>query len=120
MKQYPIPYIYLDQSVREKMSKNRLSYIIWSSDFLLFIINYKEFEPVKEWFKYRKANKYSWQVSIEKIKKNHYNLDIKNPHADKEEYADPKILEKEYLSLKGKNKKLLDEIKQMVEKALIN
>ena len=83
-------------------------------------IQHKEFEPVKEWFKYRKANKYSWQVSIEKIKKNHYNLDIKNPHADKEEYADPKILEKEYLFLKGKNKKLLDEIKQMIEKALIN
>ena len=82
-------------------------------------IQHQEFEPVKEWFKYRKANKYSWQVSIEEVKENGYNLDIKNPHADKEEYTDPIVLEKEYLSLKKKNKKLLGEIKQMVEKALI-
>ncbi len=82
-------------------------------------IQRQEFEPVKEWFQYRKANKYSWQVSIEEVKKNHYNLDIKNPHTDKEEYADPMVLEKEYLSLKKKNKKLLDEIKQKIEKAFL-
>ena len=83
-------------------------------------IQHKEFEPVKKWFKNRKENQFAWLVSIEEIKKNHYNLDIKNPHADKKEYADPAVLEKEYLSLKEKNKKLLDEIKQMMEKTLIN
>ncbi len=81
-------------------------------------IQHKEFEPVKEWFKYRKANKRSWLVSIEDIKKSNYNLDIKNPYVGQENYADPAVLEKEYLSLKGKNKKLLDEIKQKIEKAL--
>ena len=79
----------------------------------------KEFEPVKEWFKYRKANKQAWQVPIEKIKKDNYNLDRKNPRTDTEEYADPALLEKQYLSLKQKNKKLLDEIKQKIEKALL-
>lgn len=83
-------------------------------------IQYKEFEPVKKWYKNRKGNPFAWLVSIEEIKKKHYNLDIKNPHADKEEYADPAVLEKEYLSLKEKNKKLLNEIKQVMEKALIN
>ncbi len=82
-------------------------------------IQHKEFEPVKEWFKYRKANKHAWQVSIEEIKKNGYILDIKNPIMDKEEYADPAVLEKEYLLLKKKNKKLLNEIKQKIEKALL-
>ena len=82
-------------------------------------IQHKEFEPVKEWFKYRKTNNMAWQVSIEQIKKNSYNLDSKNPHIDTEECADPAGLEKEYLSLKEKNKKLLDEIKQKIEKALL-
>jgi len=82
-------------------------------------IQHKEFEPVKKWCKNRKGNPFAWLVSIEEIKKNHYNLDMKNPHAEKQEYADPAVLEKEYLSLKQKNKKLLDEIKQVMEKALI-
>ena len=82
-------------------------------------IQHKEFEPVKKWWKSRKENQYAWLVSIEEIKKNHYNLDIKNPHTDKEEYADPAVLEKEYLSLKEKNKKLLNEIKQMMQKSLL-
>ena len=82
-------------------------------------IQHKEFEPVKKWFKNRKGNQLAWLLSIEEIKKNHYNLDIKNPHAEKQEYADPVVLEKEYLSLKEKNKNLLDEIKQMMEKSLV-
>ena len=83
-------------------------------------IQHEEFEPVKKWCKNRKGNQFAWQVSVGEIKENNYNLDIKNPHADKEEYADPAVLEKEYLSLKEKNKKLLNEINQVVEKALIN
>ena len=82
-------------------------------------IQHKEFEPVKEWWKHRGKNQFAWQVSIKEVKKNDYSLDIKNPHTNKEVHTDPKTLEKEYLSLKKKNEKLLDEIKQVVEKSLV-
>ena len=83
-------------------------------------IQHKEFEPVKKWWKSRKENSLAWQVPIEEIKKNNYNLDIKNPYVSGENYTDPEVLEKEYLSLKEKNKKLLDGIKQMVEKSFLS
>ena len=81
-------------------------------------IQHTEFEPVKKWLENRKESPLAWQVSIKDIKNNDYNLDIKNPHTNKEEYTDPAILEKEYQALKAKNKKLLDEIKQKIKKAL--
>ena len=81
-------------------------------------IQHKEFEVVKKWWINRKENQHAWLARIEDIKKNDYILDIKNPYRDKEEYADPKILEKQYLFVKKKNHKLLDEIKQKLEKAL--
>ena len=82
-------------------------------------IQYEEFEPVKQWFKYRKANRYSWQVTIEEVQKNNYSLDFKNPHTERQKYVDPKTLENEYQALKGKNKKLLDEIKHKIQHALL-
>ena len=82
-------------------------------------IQHNEFEPVKRWWKNRKTSPFSWQVSINDIKENNCNLDIKNPHIRKEHYIEPEILEEEYLSLKAKNKKLLDKIKQDIEKALL-
>ena len=82
-------------------------------------IQHKEFEPVKKWWKNRKAGPSAWQVSIKEIKEKNYNLDIKNPHVKGEKRADPAVLEKEYLSLKTKNKKLLDKIQRILEKSLI-
>ena len=81
-------------------------------------IQHSEFEPVKKWWKNRKTSPFSWQVPIDKIKEENYNLDIKNPHIRKEHHTEPAILEKQYLSLKAKNKKLLDKIKQEIEKSL--
>ena len=83
-------------------------------------IQHKEFEPIKKWWKSRENNQFAWQVSIEKIKKNNYNLDIKNPYVGKENHTDPMVLEKEYLLYKEKNKKLLDKINQIVEKSLLS
>ena len=82
-------------------------------------IKYQEFEPEKKWWIARKENPFAWWVSIREIEKSNYNLDIKNPYVGRENYTDPAVLEKEYLSLKQRNKKLLDKIKQTVEKSLL-
>ena len=48
-------------------------------------IQLAEFDALKQWWKNREANEQAWQVSIEVIKANGYNLDIKNPHRIEEE-----------------------------------
>ncbi|NOZ91499.1 MAG: N-6 DNA methylase [Epsilonproteobacteria bacterium] len=48
-------------------------------------IKVSEFNPIKEWWNNREENESSWRVSIDTIKNNGYNLDIKNPHKEDEE-----------------------------------
>ena len=43
-------------------------------------IRHEEFEPVKKWWKNRKANGNSWKISIKEIQSRNYNLDFKNPN----------------------------------------
>ncbi len=43
-------------------------------------IQLAEFETLKSWWSNREANEQAWQVDIDTIKANGYNLDIKNPH----------------------------------------
>ncbi|EDX71640.1 hypothetical protein MC7420_5265 [Coleofasciculus chthonoplastes PCC 7420] len=33
-------------------------------------------------------NEFAWKISVEEIKGNGYNLDIKNPYQEKEKYRD--------------------------------
>jgi len=49
-------------------------------------IQKSEFDALKKWWKKRKENDQAWKVSIDKIKENGYNLDIKNPHFIEEIY----------------------------------
>ena len=44
-----------------------------------------EFDELKNWWNNRERNEQAWQVDIETIKANGYNLDIKNPHQVEEE-----------------------------------
>lgn len=48
-------------------------------------IQLAEFEPLKNWWANREANEQAWQVDVDTIKANGYNLDIKNPHRPEEE-----------------------------------
>jgi len=48
-------------------------------------IKLSEFEQLKKWWGDKKETEQSWQVSIETLRNNGYNLDIKNPHKPKEE-----------------------------------
>lgn len=48
-------------------------------------IQIAEFDSLKSWWTNREANEQAWQVGIDTIKANSYNLDIKNPHRPEEE-----------------------------------
>jgi type I restriction enzyme M protein len=63
----------------------------------------EEFAPEKAWWENRVESEQTWRVSVEQIKANGYNLDIKNPNKVEEEHGDPEVLLAGY-------KKLLDEV----------
>ncbi len=48
-------------------------------------IQKSEFEPLKAWWNSRVENEHVWKVSIETLKTNGYNLDIKNPYIKEEQ-----------------------------------
>lgn len=85
----------------------------------------EEFDREKGWwgtesdgFKSRKVGEYSWKVDIEEIKALSYNLDIKNPHVNEEEVHDPEVLLTQYIRLQSETKKLRDQLKEILGKAL--
>lgn len=48
-------------------------------------IQKSEFDSLKNWWNNRKENNQAWKVSIDTLKSNGYNLDIKNPFVKEEE-----------------------------------
>lgn len=48
-------------------------------------IQVAEFDNIRAWWTNRETNEQAWQIDIESIKANGYNLDIKNPHRPEEE-----------------------------------
>ena len=48
-------------------------------------IQLAEFDTLKQWWTNREENEQAWQVDMETIRANGYNLDIKNPHQPEEE-----------------------------------
>lgn len=51
-------------------------------------IKIEEFEQEKAWWQNREETPLAWKVSIDQIRANNYNLDIKNPHQEDIEHAD--------------------------------
>ena len=66
-------------------------------------IRIEEFDAEKKWWNDRKESERAWKVSIDAIKANNYNLDVKNPNAPDAAHVDPEHLLADY-------KKLLDEL----------
>ena len=58
-------------------------------------IQLAEFDGLKAWWDKREENEQAWQVDINTIKANGYNLDIKNPHQPEEEqqYSSGELLD---------------------------
>ncbi len=59
----------------------------------------EEFEPEKAWWENREENDFAWRVSLEEIKGNSYNLDIKNPNNGDVGHGDPEELLMKYQEL---------------------
>ncbi len=62
-------------------------------------IRFEEFEPEQAWWDNREENEFAWKVSVEEIKANNYNLDIKNPHRVDAEHADLDEMLEDYQKL---------------------
>lgn len=45
-------------------------------------IEFKEFEPLLNWWNNREETEQAWKINVNEIKKNHYNLDIHNPNEE--------------------------------------
>lgn len=56
----------------------------------------EEFEAEKAWWGNRVENERAWRVPVERVVKNGYNLDLKNPHEVEEEVHDPDVLIERY------------------------
>ena len=81
-------------------------------------IRLKEFELEKQWWQQRLENEHAWRVSIEDLRKNGYNLDIKNPNNGEEDLADPQLLLQRYEKQQLEIEDLRRELKNILTGAL--
>lgn len=75
-------------------------------------IRIQEFELEKKWWNNRVENQLAWKVSIDEIKANNYDLDIKNPNVKEEELGDPKELLIKYNDQLAKLQEIRDKLKK--------
>ena len=76
-------------------------------------IQQAEFDTVKGWWQHREENEQAWQVNIDTIKANGYNLDIRNPHRPEEErqHSSAELLDLLHQSF-AKGDQLLDQLRK--------
>lgn len=76
-------------------------------------LRFEEFEPVITWWKDRKENDHAWKVSIERVVKGGYNLDIRNPRGRVDfEHMSPDKLADEILKKEQHIAEIITEIKK--------
>lgn len=88
-------------------------------------MQFEEFQPEIAWwgdeedgFAARVENEYAWQIPIETIKANNYNLDIKNPHKGEQVNHNPEELLQQYAKQQQEISKLRDQLKSILSEAL--
>lgn len=81
-------------------------------------IRIEEFETEKAWWYNREENECAWKVSIEQIKANGYNLDIKNPHRIDAEHGDLEEMLADYQQLLADLSQTRNTLKQELMAAL--
>jgi len=76
-------------------------------------IQLAEFAGLKKWWNKREENEQAWQVGIDTIKANGFNLDIKNPHQveDEKQYTSGELLDLLHASF-AKGDALLDQLRK--------
>jgi type I restriction enzyme M protein len=81
-------------------------------------IRIEEFAPEKAWWHNRAEDEYAWKVSIETIRANGYNLDMKNPHRADDGHHDPDALLADYQQLLAQLAATRDALKAELRAAL--
>ena len=61
----------------------------------------------------------AWRVGADEIKARGYNLDIKNPHTEAEDYGDPETLLEELTSAEAEVISMRDQLKRILAGALL-
>ena len=69
-------------------------------------------------FKSRVETEQAWKVSAEEIKKNNYDLNIKNPHVGEQITQDPEELLQSYAAQQAEIQDLRDQLKDILGAAL--
>ena len=77
------------------------------------LIQFAEFDQLKEWWNKREESEQAWQVDFKTIKGNGYNLDIKNPHQPEQEkqYSSTELLDLLHQSF-AKGDQLLEQLRK--------
>jgi type I restriction enzyme M protein len=82
-------------------------------------IRLEHLEPCAGWWKKRKKSEVAWKVGIEEVKARNYNLDFKNPHTVEENHGDPAELLARLKESEAETAKLRDQLKAILEEALL-
>lgn len=81
-------------------------------------MKFEEIAPILEWWKNRIENAQAWKVSVDSVRKNNFNLDIKNPNlvqADK--HREPEEIVAEIVEREQRIIKLMQEIQTELGKS---
>ena len=87
-------------------------------------IRLEHFKDCANWWggierKGREENERAWKVSVEEIEARGYNLDIKNPHTEVEDYGDPEMLLQELTSAEEEITSVRNQLKEILAEALL-
>ncbi len=81
-------------------------------------IHIDEFDREKAWWTKREENRYAWKVSAEEIAKRNYNLDVKNPHEEVDDFGSPEELLAKYEDNAAKISEVQEAILKVLNEAL--
>jgi type I restriction enzyme M protein len=87
-------------------------------------IRHEHFNRCVEWWggpkrEGRVETEFTWRVTAEEVKERGYNLDFKNPHCLPDDHGDPKELLKRLDEAEQKAALLRNQLKSILEEALL-
>ena len=87
-------------------------------------IRFEHLKPCIDWWggakrKGRKETDVAWKVTADEVKTRGYNLDIKNPHCIADDHGDPEELLQKLEAAEQETADLRDQLKAILEKALL-